>query len=251
MSTEGLKRIKAEAGKAVLRATYSLDVEDSLNHLSEVNAFLSGGGNLLLYGNHIAYTDPLIATLFYTRYIDPQRKRHVLIPASHWHTDLRNNKPFFAASKALEYVFNAEIFRLIQSYMVDNPEFGSYTAQDADINHMAFFKRLRELRRANIPTTLLIYPEGHRSINEELQKAEDGFVLAGSIMKPTAYLPIGLSYQSAFSRESLNSRIQGSHAHISVGQPYFLTEDKKRPSADLLMNNLAACLPPEMWGVYK
>jgi len=250
MSGEHLAKIKSETAKAILRAAYHLEVEDPYNYLPEIKLFLREGGNLVLYGNHIAFDDPAFAILFHARYLDPKRERHLIIPASHWHTNPDNNKQFYLATKAAEFFFGAEIFRLIQSYMINDPKFGSYTAKDASDNHLNFFSQLRNLRRKRVPTTLLIYPEGHRSENGGLQSIEEGLTTAGNIMKPTIYVPLATYYKTPFSRDKLNLRTTGRSAHISVGLPYFLLEGQKKPSAANLMWNLARNLPLHMQGPY-
>src|SRR3989339_939146 len=135
MSGEHLARIKSETAKTILRAGYHLEVEDPSDYLAEIKLFLKWKGNLVLYGNHIAFDNPAIAILFHARYLDSKRECHLIILASHWHTNPDNNKPFYLATKAAEFFFGAEIFRLIQSYMINNPQFGSYTAKDTSDNH--------------------------------------------------------------------------------------------------------------------
>lgn len=249
MSGERSLHNRAEAGKKILRAAYRLEVNDPANRLAEIQSFLQGGGNLILYGNHIAYDDPVVAALFYTQYLDPSGGRRLIIPASHWHTDPRNNRPFYTAARAAEYFFNAEVFRMIQNYMVGDERYGNYTAEDAAANHRAFFKRLQDLRRAQVPTTLLIYPEGHRSETGQLQEAEAGLTLAGRLLRPSVYVPLAVHYGQGYFRNGLNMRLAGKRPILQVGEPVF-QEGKESPFPVALMQNLARELPPAMRGFY-
>ncbi len=245
------ERLLRETGKGLLRAGWRLKVEDSLNHLAEIHSFLENDkGNLLLYGNHIAFDDPVAAALFYTRYIDPKGNRHLIIPASHWHTDSKNSRPFYIATKLAEIFFGAEIYRIIQGYMVGDPQYG-YTKEEAWESYRLFLTRLRELRKNNEPITLLIYPEGHRSETGKLQNIEEGLIHAGKIMQPTVYVPLAIYYKTPYIRTGglMNSRLTGHCPYLSVGEPFFQVGNET-PSAAQLMHNLAQSLPPQMRGPY-
>lgn len=154
MSPERFKGIRREAGKALLSAAYSLEIEDPWSRLQEIVSFMKEGGNILMYVNHIAFDDPVVDPLFNTRFIDPQRTRKLIIPASHWHVNPENNRAFALAAKAAEYFFDAEIYPLIQKYMVGNPQFGSYTVDEAVGNNKGLFLKLRALRKKNTPVSM-------------------------------------------------------------------------------------------------
>lgn len=248
--SERMAWLKREVGKSIFQAVYDIEISDPGNHIAEVQSFLQKGGNLVLYANHIAFDDPVIVGLFYLRFINPHGARHLIIPASHWHMDPQNNKKFALAGQMAESVFDAEIFKLIQSYMVNNSQFGSYSEAEATANHKAFFSRLRTLRQEGTPTDLLIFPEGHRSDDGKLGKIEEGIILAGSLLQPTVYLPIGIHYETSFKRSSLNTRFSGMMPHLTVGNPTF-QEDRNRPTTEMLIHNLAQFLPVGMRGIYR
>ncbi len=251
MSGELFGRAKVETGKTILRTAYNLEVVDPSNRLGEIASFLGQGGNLLMYSNHIAFDDPVIETLFYTRFIDPKRERHYIIPASHWHTDPKNNKVFYEATKAAEFFFDADVYRLIQNYMVNNIDYGTYTPQDASDNHYSFFSKLRKLKKENIPTSMLIFPEGHRSEDGILQPIEAGFETAGRIMSPTVCVPLAIHYDTPYSRNGLNIRTSGHRPQLTIGEPHFIHDRSEKTSTKFLMQNLARALPPNMRGPYS
>lgn len=249
MATELFSRIKAEAGKAALSLAYRTKIEDPLNSLAEVNAFLGQGGSAIIYSNHIAYDDPAVDTLIYERYLNPQNKRHLIIPISHWNSDPANNPKFYQAAKEAERFFGIEIYRLIQNYMVGDPTYGSYTPDDANDNHLRFFSRLKRLRKAGTPTDLLIFPEGHRSEDGVMGPIEEGLTAAGKILRPSVYVPVGIHYNEPYERSRLNLRTKGRVPRAVIGQPTFQTE-KDCPPVEDLMYNLAVTLPSYMRGPY-
>ncbi len=253
MATELFSHLQREAGRKVLDKAYNLTIEDPGNHLAEVQSFLQErNGSLILYGNHIAYDDPLLAGLLYLKYFNTKNDRHLVVPASHWHMNPEHNKLFSQGGKMVEKIFEAEIFQLIQSYMVENEEFPGYTQEIAEENRRAFFGRLKELKKQGVSTDILIYPEGHRSTDGVLQDVGRGFILAGSILSPSVFLPIGESYENDnYARSKPNTRLSFREPILRIGQPTFMFDTKDRPDIEPLMQNLAGCLPPRMQGQYR
>ena len=250
MAQERKSSLRSEGGRKLLDFAYNLNIEDPGNHLAETQSFLKkNNGSLIMYGNHIAYDDPLLAGMLYLRYFNQTYDRHLVVPASHWHMNPKNNMLFYQGGKLVEKLFNAELFKLIQNYMVNNEKFPGYTTEIAEANHRVFFRRLRELKSFNIPTDILIYPEGHRSEDGVIQKVEKGMILAGSTLKPSVFLPIGISYKNDnYVRNILNTRLLFKKPILHIGIPTFMRESKERPEIELLVHNLVECLPSWMRG---
>jgi len=245
MSKEGVAHLQNEGGRKLLDIVYNLTIEDPENHLAETQSFLKeNNGSLILYGNHIAYDDPLLAGMLYLKYFNQADDRHLIVPASHWHMNPENNKLFYQGGKLVEKLFHAELFSLIQTYMVNNEKFPGYTPEIAEANRRTFFDRLKKLKSQNIPTDVLIYPEGHRSEDGVIQEMGKGMILAGSILKPSVFLPIGISYKNdRYARNIPNMRFFLKKPILHIGTPTFMRESKERPEIEPLVDNLAVCLP--------
>lgn len=253
MIKERISRLQREGGQKLLDLAYNLNIEDPKNYIAETQLFLKeNNGSLITYGNHIAYDDPLLAGMLYLRFFNQADDRHLIVPASHWHMNPKNNKFFHQGGRLVEKLFHAELFHLIQNYMVNNEKFPDYTTGIAEANHRAFFKRLKELKSLNIPTDVLIFPEGHRSEDGVMQEMGKGMILAGSVLKPSAFLPIGISYENdKYTRNIPNVRLLSKRPILHVGTPIFMREHKERPEIELLVHNLSKCLPSWMRGTLK
>jgi len=268
-----------------LRIACSARIEDPHNHLPEIRQSVEQENDCIIYEKHDTFLNPY-DLLGLIKLIDPKKKLDVLMPASDYH--LNNNKIFSAGAKAIEHYFDVTIFPLIQSYMVGNPKYGKYEQKDANARNLSFFRELKRRQRKKIPTALGIYPEGTRDWGP-LLPAEEGFTLAANYMRrPLMYVPFTTHFEGPSLEESLIFMAKTmnfsdfSTGHMSsiedytdpllnllhlysrnynifrhpigiVGKPYLLNEGDALPEnfSHILMHNLIADLPPNMWGEYR
>ena len=253
-------RNKIENTGKFLSGLYNLTVDDPSNHFAEVNAFLNEGGkrNLIAYSRHRSYGDPFAVALCLLRYVTSIKDMYDFIPASYYHTDPKHNLIFYLGTKYMGYSLDAEIFRLIQSYMVGQQKYGSYTENEAFNNSRAFFKRLKKIGKEYNSTVVPIFPEETRERANELLPLKGGFTMAAQELGNAVLLPLALSYPNPrripFSRNGLNF----GPAHIVIGTPTFpgefneyLTERDRLGLTTLLGQRLAEGVPPEERGAYR
>ena len=214
---QSLRREAIRSGLGIL-----FDIDIPKPDLEETKKLLKNGANLVLYFNHLTFADPVIVSFFDMKYIDPEGKRKLVVPASHWHTRFEKSKLFTTAAKAAQIVLGAEILRIVQDYQIDNPDFG-YSEKDARKTYRNLFERVTELREKNVPTTVVIAPEGHRSETGELGQAGKGVITIGNILAPVVYLPLAIFYPEGYERSGLNTRgiRKKKRIRLVTGQPYF------------------------------
>ncbi len=203
--------------------------------------------NFSLYSNHISYPDPLFEA-YICRRIDRGQNRHLIAPVSYSHTD-----PTEPRSKLFSVLIDEanrcgiETIRVIQSYQIDDPEFG-YTKEQANATYKNWLRRLQELGRSHTPTGVMINPEGHRSDTGILNNGESGVLACGKLLPPTIYVPVGIFYDHDFDRDGANLFHR---VNLSIGDTFLQETAKDSPGLDLLMKNLASALPVKMRGVWK
>jgi 1-acyl-sn-glycerol-3-phosphate acyltransferase len=220
--------------------------EDSTSKIADISDNLSENPDLsfIIYFNHISFNDPMFAAHI-IRKIDGKHSRHLIAPASYFHTEQSNpkNKNFiFMMDLAKKSGF--EIIRVIQAYQVDNPKYG-YTKDEAQATYLAFLRRLKELQSTNVPSGLIISPEGTRSDDGILGIGEPGILAIGRFMAPVMYIPLGISYKNGYDRNNFNI---GKNVDLSIGESYIQNERKDQPSLNELMSRLALALPKNMRG---
>lgn len=201
--------------------------------------------NFVLYFNHISFNDPAIVINVVDK-IDPSFKKHLVTMMSYSHTDPTDpkHKVFAFMAKGLEKC-GVEGIRVIQKYQVNNPDFG-YTEEQANLNYMQSMRRLKELR--GTPTGVIISPEGTRSNTGTMAKGESGVVAIGRILAPIIYIPLAISYEGKYKRNTINI---GKKMKMNIGDVVIQESSKDYPSVDLLMTNLSLALPEEMRGVWR
>ncbi len=200
--------------------------------------------NFILYFNHISYNDPLIAGHI-VRKFDPHLTRHLIAPVSYSHSDPDQpvHRGFSFMVKQAE-ACGIEPIRIIQSYQVDNPEFG-YTSGQAFDTYKQLLRRVKDLMFCHTPTGCIISPEGHRSDTGVLGEIQPGITTIGKLMRPVVYIPLGISYRSPFDRDSVNI---GSGISVAIGTLSIQEPGRDSPTPDLLMERLAATLPVQQRG---
>jgi hypothetical protein len=203
--------------------------------------------NLVFYFNHTTLVDPLLAGNI-ARRIETRKDSQWVAPVSFANTEYKpENKGILLMTKVIE-ACGVETHRVIQTYQIDNPEYG-YTKEEAFKQNRKFLERLRNLRREEIkkPVCLIISPEGHRT-DGALIKGESGMITSGKLLAPTLYVPIGIDFEGKQSRGlNIFHRV-----NIKLGEN-FLQETNKpiKNQFEVLMLNLAQALPESRRGYYS
>jgi hypothetical protein len=204
--------------------------------------------NFIIYFNHISLNDPAIA-LHAAEKISPEKQnRHLLVPISYSHSEKGSIE-----GKMVNYFTNfidkldIETIRVIQNYQINHPKY-NYTEDEASATHYQYLRRLQELKKTATPTGILISPEGHRSEDGQLAKAESGIIATGRILAPVVYVPVAISYQGKYKRSSINL---GKKMNMSIGEISKQEKANSYPSLEELMKKLANALPEEMRGIWR
>lgn len=206
--------------------------------------------NAILYFNHMAYGDPGIWG-FIARTIDPDASRTAAVLASKFHTTFRNNPAFALAARVGDTLGGIHVIPTIQSYMVDNPQYG-YTKRDASKNQKEILRRIHNFSRRK-PIMLLISPEGHRSDDGTLGQPEKGVASFGAMLAPALLIPTGIFYEGNFRRNGINTRSRKHPvlAIAEVGEPITQESRHQRVPLELMMHHLARTLPRELRGAWR
>jgi 1-acyl-sn-glycerol-3-phosphate acyltransferase len=199
--------------------------------------------NFIIYLNHVTYFDPLYAGHIINK-LDPEGKRHIVAPISFSHTQSKTKDSTLKMMMGLAEVCKLETVRIIQAYQVNNPKYG-YTQEQANITYKKFFNRSKELKNENIPTGMIIFPEGTRSQNGELGEAEKGITLLAKILEPVLLIPVGICFDNEYKRSGLNL---GKSLNLEIGETYLYEKGKDKKDIDFYMNKLAETLPEKMRG---
>jgi len=201
--------------------------------------------SFVLYFNHISFNDPAVVINVADR-LDPKRKKHLVTMMSYSHTDPTDPKHrvFSFMARGLEKC-GVEGIRVIQKYQVNNPEYG-YTEEQASLNYMQSMRRIKGMR--GTPTGVIISPEGTRSKTGTLAKGESGMVAIGRVLAPVIYIPLAISYEGKYNRDSINFFKK---MEINIGEVTVQENPTEYPKVDELMQKLATALPEEMRGIWR
>lgn len=247
MSKENeLRRRKIEFG-LLPRVLYRMSMDRrSEERVEELAQMLMARPELsfVTYINHISYNDPIYPAHIIQR-VDPEQTRRMIAPASYSHTnkgDHRNSALVFMTEEARRC--GVDVIPVIQTYQIDDPKYG-FTRQQAGDTYKNFVRKLKEIKDNKTPTGCIISPEGHRSEDNKLGKAEDGILYVGKQLAPVVYVPVGIWYQGEYNRNGINL---GRRVNLSIGEMVIQETRHDGPTLDTLMNNLALAIPPEMRG---
>ena len=203
--------------------------------------------SVIIYFNHTSIIDPLFAGNIAQR-IDKKGTRKLLAPMSFSNTEDRKENKWNLLMKGVVEKCGIETHRVIQSYQIDNPEYG-YTKIQAYRQNKPFFQCLKDLGTQKIPTMMIISPEGHRT-KGALIKGEEGMVAGGVLITPVLYVLVGIEYIGGTKKDGLNLF---KRVNLTIGETYLLetNTDCKNIFGEILMPNLANTLPVEMRGYYR
>lgn len=203
--------------------------------------------SVIIYFNHTSVVDPLFAGNIALR-IDKKGTKKLLAPMSFSNTEDRKENKKNLLMKEIVEKCGIETHRVIQSYQIDNPEYG-YTKIQAYRQNKPFFQRLKDLGTREIPTMMIISPEGHRT-SGALIKGEEGMVTGGALLAPVLYVPVGIEYLGVTKKDGLNLF---KRVNLTIGDTFLLesNSNSKEIFGEILMPNLANILPIEMRGYYK
>ena len=210
-------------------------IKDMLKNRSDLS--------FMVYFNHICFSDPLFAG-YVTNKVDPSTTRQLIAPISYSHTEMKMKNIGTLGMKLVANASGVEIYRLIQSYQVNNPDYG-YTSEMANSVSRSFFNRLKKIKSEGIQLGCMISPEGHRSENGVLKKGEKGIILINKLIEPVINIPVGISFNNDFNRSGLNI---GKELTLTVGNPSVCDSKSSRTSFEKLMTDLAESLPINMRG---
>ncbi len=203
--------------------------------------------SVILYFNHTALVDPLFAGNI-ARRIDKRETRNFITPMSFFNTEERKENKGNLLMKYFVEKCGVETHRVIQSYQIDNPDYG-YTKMQAYKQNKLFLQRLKELGSKRTSTLMVISPEGHRT-DGAMIKGEEGMIVAGDLLAPTLYVPIGILYEGGVKNKGLNL---GKRVNLTIGETFLFETgiNSKNIFDEILMPNLADTLPIEMRGFYR
>jgi len=222
--------------------------EKDAERIETISAFLEERTDysFIIYFNHISYNDPLLAAHLLEK-IDKNHSRYLIAPASYSHTEPGNKfSKFFMKMTNEAQRCGIEIIRVIQTYQVDNPEYG-YTIEQAQRTYKNWMRRLKDLHGEGRSVGVIISPEGHRSEGGVLGEAEKGMVASGRLVAPVLFIPVGIFYEGEYQRSKFNI---GKTVRLSIGEVFAQESVKEGPELNLLMHNLAMTLPEEMRGCW-
>jgi 1-acyl-sn-glycerol-3-phosphate acyltransferase len=178
------------------------------------------------------------------------KDRPVLIVCNHLHLA---DPPMIAASLPLKVKFMAkeDLWHNIWArFWVSN--FGAFPVRRGAIDTEAIRTATRALDEG---FSVIIFPEGGRSPNAQMQPALPGAVLIASRMK-VPILPVSIAGSENFNRLGW-SFFHRPTVTITIGKPFDLPphngrlpREERRVMADYIMYKIAALLPPQYRGVY-
>lgn len=257
MEQESLKIAQfPQWGIEAIENVYGLSISsDSIENIGEIQSaiFKDPNLNLLIYFNHISFADAACATWLYRKYFDLNSDRRMVVPAAYQHMSIASDPVRGRLAKWGANLFDVEIAPIVQTYQAGK----EYSDEETFSSYRRLFEQIRRTDRCDVSMS----PEGHRSENWQLQKAETGIENISRTLKPVAIIPFAILpvHEERFLKRALrmgrdiNSPDIGLNFYrdflLRVGEPVFYREGKK-PNADELMIRVAKLLPEHMRGVY-
>lgn len=249
MERKGLNSKGIDYTSRFVEKKYKLIIsEKSLENVSRARDLLEHDNSLsfLLYGNHTTLDDPLYLG-YVLNQIDPEGTRQVIAPMSYSHTNeehpIKNSATIWMKNTVEEC--NVKTYPVIQTYQIGN----KYSAAEAYSINKIMFRDLRNFHKNRNSVGILIFPEGHRSENGTLIKAEKGIVQIAQESLPILLIPVGIDYKGKSSRNLLNFNRQ---LEVVVGEPLLVRNiDDSENMFEEIMGRLAMVLPENKRGEYS
>lgn len=248
------RRLLRKTADAILHQGHKVELDsDSLANLNLVKDALARDPkmNFVGYFNHNAYADPGLSARIFWDHIDPKRTRHLVVPASDWHTHAGNNPSFAHFVRLAATMEGFDIIPIVQAYMVGDERYINfrtglpYTEADKEQINKASSKHLMRMRKAG-PTAVVLAPEETRGALDVLQEAKPGIESMARTMSPCVVVPMGIEFVGDHDR-GLNLR---STVKIHVPEPFFIEGREGLPTVDDYMFRLAGALPAHLRGTY-
>lgn len=202
--------------------------------------------NLIVAQDHLSEDDALFGGYIASR-IDPKNSRYTFAPIGAFHIKRKEGEKKSKKVLMSEIVerCGVETIPVVQSYQLDNPEY-CFTREDAFEKGKFFVRRMKSLIESKKPLTCIIMPEGHRSDDGNLGKAEKGIETIAKNLRPVRIISLGISSPDNLNRDKLNF---GKRINLDVGEIIDCDLGEK-VDVDDIMRNIAKAVPPEMRGQY-
>lgn len=228
---------------------YKINIsEESQKNIDKIRETLTENKNLnfIIYFNHICLVDPWFAG-YVANKIDPSGSRDIYAPISYSHTRLENAK-----SSALKFMqkpaewCGAETIRVIQAHEVEEGSKDKKDYKPGEIfgNRRNFIKKLYEIRKNERPSGFIISPEGHRSEDGRLGKANNGMLEIADILDNTMFIDITITFDQKFNRGF--NLIFKKKVNLEVGESYLYQKGKGEKNIDIYMDKINDKLPEKM-----
>lgn len=249
MGKERIPGLKFVVTRVIPRLGYRLNLDPSVNKvIKETKKFLKKNPDwsLLIGQNHLTEDDPLFGGYISSR-MDPRNSRYAFAPTSALHSEKVEGKKRSKKGLMNDVVqkCGVETIPVVQSYQIDNPDY-NFTKKDANKRNIYFARRMRDLSKSEKPLCCVLMPEGHRSDDGILGKAEKGIEHIVKNMRPVRIIPLAISSPDKLDRDKMNF---GKRINLSIGD---IIDCGVSEEIDVnnFMRNLARALPPKMRGEY-
>ncbi len=160
---------------------------------------------------------------------------------------------YFTIKRKMMFMAKEEIFRS-PAIRILARGFGAFPVYREGIDRKALSEAYRILHNG---FALVMFPEGARSKQAQLQRAMPGSALI-ALDKKVPILPIGITGMEARWKGILWSVFHRPRVEVNIGRPFNLPVTYKTPTkerlaelADLIMEHIARLLPPEYRGNYS
>jgi len=212
--------------------------------------------NLLIYANHLAWSDLVIFELN-KRMLDPENERKRLLVCSLWYLKFGNSPIYAAGIRLIGAITKTELVPVVQQYMVSDPRYGFSEGEDL-ASFLAMRRTINKIRKQGIPITLIEYPEGHRakkdnSKGDEMEFQEEEMKKSAldkvaKVLAPVILQPIVIIYPEGRIDRGLNI-VLGRRTKIMLvpGKPVFQeNRNDDNVNLDIITQNLTDVLLPKM-----
>lgn len=238
-----------------LARSIRFELDDPNGNFILAKEALENERSLLLYTNHFDQFDPVVVARFAKQYLTNLRNISGIAGLKHYDKDRTgSNEHIINATKLIQKHTGLGVILVVQEYDKENYSTPSPATNNLSVerfNSSAFIRAAKVLRTPG--KILFIAPEGTRSPNAELAKAENGLDILFDLSQGTA-----LAMSLAIIPPEGNKIRPGHKVVIKPGTPYSLEDldqlQEQNPTlsrTDLMMRDLAANLPEQNRGKYR